>query len=325
MSGLKLCEYFYPQPDSTWSAAKLSGINYATMRLPEDDQFELDNIEHWQTIADRFHSYGLKPLVVEPLPNKLHDVIKLGGENVNKYLEQVTQMLRAMDKMNIRCLCFNFMAGVGWTRTDTLIQERGGALVTGFDVARFEQPTPIRSEEQIWENYWRFIRTVLPAAEKYGVRLALHPDDPPLAKLGDMSRIMGSYKNIRKAIETIPSDYLGLTFCQACYFLMGEDLFKIVPEIKDKIFFIHFRNVNGTPMKFRETFHDNGELPMGKLMQLYYDLGLEVPIRADHVPLYPDEQQGTAGYTAMGKHFAIGYIKGLMECAEIAARKNISC
>ena len=316
MSGLKLCEYFYPQPDSTWSAAKLGGIEYATMRLPEDEQFEFGNVAHWQTLVDRFHSHGLTPLVVEPLPNKLHDVIKLGGENVDECLEQVTKMLHAMDKMNIRCLCFNFMAGVGWTRTDKLIPERGGAFVTGFDAMHFDQYTPMRTEEQIWENYWRFIKSVLPAAEKYGIRLALHPDDPPLARLGDMSRVMISYKNIRKAIETIPSDYLGLTFCQACYHLMGEDLFKVIPEMKEKIFFIHFRNVTGTPAKFRETFHDNGELPMGKLMQLYYDLGLEVPIRPDHVPLYPGEQQAATGYTAVGKHFAIGYIRGLMENAQ---------
>ena len=146
------------------------------------------------------------------------------------------------------------------------------------------------------------------------MRLALHPDDPPLPRLGGVSRIMISYENIRRAVlEVADSPMLGVCLCQACYHIMGEDLFRIVPEMKDKIFFIHFRNVTGTKTDFRETFHDNGELPMARLIALYRDCGLNVPIRVDHVPTMPGETSVNAGYDAIGRLYAIGYLKGLLE------------
>lgn len=322
MSGLQLCEYFYPEYDATWEAAKLCGVERAVMRLPEEPSFDFTNEAHWETVVNRLNSCGLRPVVLEPLPNRLHDEIKRGGPNAEQCLEQAAEMLRVMDRFHIRCLCFNFMAGVGWTRTSRTIPERGNARVTGFDLDQFHEDTPVLTEQQLWQNYWHFLKSLLPYAEKYGVRLALHPDDPPVSPLGNTARIMTSYQNIRKAIDTIPSDFLGVTFCQACYWLMGEDLFQIIPELKEKIFFIHFRNVRGTRQHFQETFHDNGCLPMARLMELYYDLGLSVPIRPDHVPVYPGESEGIAGYTALGKHFALGYLKGLMEEAAVTIEKR---
>ena len=119
---------------------------------------------------------------------------------------------------------------------------------------------------------------------------------------------------VKKAIYDIcPSEMLGVTMCQATYHMMGEDLYKVIPELKDKIFFIHFRNARGNKLCFNETFHDNGELEMGKLLKLYDSLGIDVPIRVDHVPLMAGETQEIAGYTALGRLYAIGYLKGLLE------------
>ena len=74
----------------------------------------------------------------------------------------------------------------------------------------------------MWNNYEYFIKTVIPYAEKYGIQLALHPDDPPLEKLGGVSRIMTSYENINKAINIVNSKNLGVTMCQATYCMMGK-------------------------------------------------------------------------------------------------------
>ena len=101
--------------------------------------------------------------------------------------------------------------------------------------------------------------------------------------------------------------------CQATYLMMGEDLYDVIPKLADKIFFIHFRNAVGNKYKFRETFHDNGLIDMPKIIRLYKKCGIDVPIRVDHVPLMAGETQGTAGYTALGRLFAIGYLKGILE------------
>lgn len=201
---------------------------------------------------------------------------------------------------------------------DKNIPERGGALVTGFDMQDFTPGSHRISEHELWENYTYFLKAVIPEAEKYGIRLALHPDDPPVPKLGDVSRIMISAQNIRKAIYDIyPSDMLGITMCQANYYIMGEDLDRVIREMAEKIFFIHFRNTAGSLQHFRETFHDNGELDMAHLIRLYVELGIDVPIRVDHVPTLVGEDTAVAGYAALGRLFAIGYMKGLLESRQL--------
>ena len=81
----------------------------------------------------------------------------------------------------------------------------------------------------------------------------------------------------------------------------------------DKIFFIHFRNTIGKKTKFRETFHDNGELDMAELIHLYNSLGIDASIRVNHVPLMAGEDNSNPGYTGLGRLFAIGYLKGLLD------------
>jgi mannonate dehydratase len=312
-----LTDYFYPDYDISWEYAKECGVEYGVLRLPETEDFDITSREHWKAVTGRMENFGIRPVVIEPMPNSVHDHIKLGDDKRDQSIEKVIRMLAIMDEMGIRTLCFNFMAQIGWTRTSFDLAERGKALVTGFNIDDFSGGEQTVTEAQLWENYRYFIRAVLPAAEKHGVKLALHPDDPPINPLGNVSRIMISYDNIVRAMEIGNSSNLGVTMCQATYYLMGEDLFAIIPKLRHKIFFIHFRNVRGSKYHFRETFHDNGDLPMGKLIQLYRDLGIDVPVRVDHVPDMGGEKKGrTSGYGFTGRLFAIGYLKGLLEANE---------
>lgn len=309
-----LTDYFRSERDLTWDYAKQCGVEYGVIRLPETSDFDVTDLSHWQAVHKKFTDFGIKPLIIEPMPNHLHDHIKLGDDKRDWATEQVIKMLPIMDRLDIRTVCFNWMAHIGWLRTNASIKERGDALVTGFDINEFEPTDKAITVNQLWDNYEYFIKAVIPYAEKYNIRLALHPDDPPLEKLGDVSRIMISYENIDKAINGIVrSDNLGVTMCQATYHMMGEDLYDIIPKLKDKIFFVHFRNAAGNKYNFRETFHDNGELNMPDLIRLYKRLGVDVPIRVDHVPLMAAEKQETAGYTALGRLYAIGYLKGILE------------
>lgn len=312
-----LTDYFRSPRDLTWDFAKQCGVNHGVIRLPETKDFDLTNVSHWETVHKNFMDFGIKPLIVEPMPNEVHDHIKAGDALRDSSIEKVIKMLPIMDKLDIRCICFNWMAHIGWFRTDSSIVERGGALVTGFDASKFTPTDAKITSKELWVNYEYFLKAVIPYAEKYGIRLALHPDDPPVPRLGDVERIMISYENIKKAIYDIyPSDMLGVTMCQATYHIMGEDLYKVIPELAEKIFFVHFRNTTGHKLSYRETFHDNGEIDMAKMLMLYKKCGVDVPIRVDHVPLMAGEKQEVAGYTAIGRLFAIGYLKGLMQAIE---------
>ncbi|MBE6730740.1 MAG: mannonate dehydratase [Ruminococcaceae bacterium] len=303
--------------DLTWDYAKQCGVNHAVLRLPETDGFDVTNFSHWQTIYKNLNDLEIKPVVIEPMPNYLHNHIKTGDSKRDWAIEQVIKMLPIMDSLDIRTICFNWMAHIGWLRTSESIIERGGSLVTGFDINDFKPTDKSITANELWENYEYFIKAVIPYAEKYNINLALHPDDPPLEKLGDVSRIMISLNNIEKAISGIvESKNLGVTMCQATYYMMGENLYHAIEKLKDKIFFIHFRNAVGNKLSFRETFHDNGELDMANLIRFYNKLGINVPIRVDHVPLFAGETQGVAGYSALGRLYAIGYLKGILEAVE---------
>ncbi len=308
-----LADLFLGRHDLTWDYAKQCGVNHGVIKLPEDGLFDLNDASHWEKLCNDFKAFGIKPLVVEPMPNCLHDHIKIGDDKRDESIEKVIKMLPLMRQQGLTTVCFNFMAHIGWLRTSNNIAERGGALVTGFDIKDFVPCGKAITEEALWKNYEYFIKAVIPYAEKYDIKLALHPDDPPLEKLGDVSRIMVSYENIKKAINIVNSPNLGVTMCQATYLMMGEDLYKIIPELKEKIFFVHFRNARGNKYKFNETFHDNGEIDMAKLIHLYNSLGIDVPIRVDHVPLMANEDNTNPGYTNLGRLFAIGYLKGLLE------------
>lgn len=308
-----LTDYFRSGYDITWDYAKQCGVEYGVIRLPEDASFDITDFSHWEKVYKEFDDFGIKPIVIEPMPNELHDHIKIGDEHRDECIEKVIKMLKYMDKLDIRTICFNWMAHIGWLRTNTSIKERGDALVTGFNIDDFKPIDKKITSDELWDNYSYFIKAVIPYAEKYNVRLALHPDDPPLAKLGDVERIMVSYENIKKAINIVDSPNLGVTMCQATYCMMGEDLYKVIPELADKIFFVHFRNAVGNKFKFRESFHDNGIIEMANIMKLYKQCNVDVPIRVDHVPLMTGEKQETAGYTALGRLYAIGYLKGILE------------
>lgn len=312
-----LTDYFRSEKDLTWDLAKQCGVQHGVIRLPETEAFDLTDKAHWQTVYDNFTAYGIQPLVVEPMPNAIHDHIKAGDALRDESIEKAIKMLPIMRSLGMDMICFNWMAHIGWLRTRADIPERGGAMVTGYAPEEFAPIDAKISEEVLWDNYAYFLKAVIPEAEKYEIKLALHPDDPPVPKLGDVSRIMISAENIKKAIYDIyPSEMLGITMCQANYYIMGEDLDKVITDFAEKIFFVHFRNTTGNINAFRETFHDNGDLDMAHLIRLYKRLGIDVPVRVDHVPTLKGEDTQVAGYAALGRLFAIGYLKGILDAVE---------
>ena len=312
-----LTDYFRSKKDATWDYAIQSGVKHGVIRLPEDDDFDLTNKSHWKTVYDRFTNFGITPVIIEPMPNCVHDHIKAGDSLRDESIEKVIKMLPIMKDLHIDKICFNFMAHVGWTRTSNKVPERGGAFVTEFNLDDYTPCDKAITQKELWNNYEYFIKAVIPHCEKNGIILALHPDDPPLERLGNVERIFTNRENIKKALYSIVnSDYLGLTMCQANFFIMGENLTEVIEEFAKKIQFVHFRNTTGNPTHFRETFHDNGDIDMVDIMRTYVRNGIDVPIRVDHVPTMAGEDSKFAGYDSMGRLFAIGYLKGILQACQ---------
>ena len=313
-----ISDYLRSEPDITWEIALQSGVRHGVIRLPEDGKFDYGDRAHWESLCKRFTDFGITPVAVEPMPNELHDHIKAGDEKRDESIEKAISMFPHMRAVGIDTICFNWMAHIGWLRTSTEYPERGGAKVTEFNLADFKPAEAKITADELWRNYGYFVKAVVPEAEKYGIKLALHPDDPPIPRLGDVERIMISKANIKKAVYGIVnSDSLGITMCQANYFIMGENLEETIREFADKIYLVHFRNTTGEPNHFRETFHDNGDINMAKLMRIYIRNGVNVPIRVDHVPTMAGEISTVPGYDAMGRLFAIGYLKGIVDAIEL--------
>ena len=196
---------------------------------------------------------------------------------------------------------------------------RGGALVTGYDHSLMvDGPLTeygVISEESQWENLKWFLERIVPVAEEANVKLAMHPDDPPLSPIRGLGRIMRSIENYQRLLDMAPSPVNGIALCQGNFTLMTDDLPGAIHHFgaQNKIFFVHFRDVRGTPEKFVETFHDDGKTDMLACMKAYRDVGYEGVCRPDHVPTMEGDRNDRPGYSSIGRLFAIGYLKGLRE------------
>jgi mannonate dehydratase len=224
-----------------------------------------------------------------------------------------------MGALKIPVWCYEWMPVFNWTRTSTTVPTRGGALATAYDndLMRNAPLTEfgVVSEERLWENLKYFLEKVVPVAEQANVKLAMHPDDPPLSPIRGLGRIMRSIDNYQRLLDLAPSPVNGIAFCQGNFTLMTDDLPGVIRHFgnQKKIFFAHFRDVRGTPEKFVETFHDDGKTDMVACMRAYRDIGFEGVLRPDHVPTMEGDSNDNPSYSSIGRLFAIGYIKGLRE------------
>jgi len=273
-------------------------------------------------IKEEYQAAGLTIAGVESHPVPA-EKIKLGLSGRDEEIENYRSAVAALGEVGIPMVCYNFMAGLGWYRTKVDVPERGGALTSEFDYREAEKLGPTQwgevGEDKIWDNLEYFQKAVIPVAEKAGVKMALHPDDPPISPLRGIGRILTSAANYRRVLNIVPSPVNGITFCQANFKLMGEDIAALAQEwcSGKKIFFVHFRDVEGTREHFRETFHDNGPTDMARMLQIYQDYGFDGPMRPDHAPTLEGESNDNPGYAMAGKILAIGYMKGIMNALHI--------
>jgi mannonate dehydratase len=322
--GMKLALMLRPENPETWVLARQIGVNHAIVPLSKElEKVTRDKyLDTLTKIKTAYEAAGLTIAGVESHPVAA-ERIKLGLPGRDEEIANYCAVIEALGKLGIPMCCYNFMAGIGWYRTRVDIPERGGALASEFD-NRFAEEQGLTewgkiSEEKIWDNLTYFLKRIIPVAEKANVKMALHPDDPPLSPLRGIGRILTSGEAFRRVLQIVPSPVNGIAFCQANFKLMGEDVEALVREFsgQGKIFFVHLRDVRGTREHFYETFHDNGPTDMAKMLKLYHEVGFRGPIRPDHAPTLADESNERPGYAMKGKVFAIGYMKGMTEAMNI--------
>ncbi len=315
---IEIAEYLPPNHSSLWDMVLQCGVSKVVGAMDLDAPSGAEAPWSYTSLLRAKNAYadhGFELVVLESRPPL--DKAKLGLPGRDEEIAAVCELISNMGLLGIEVWCYEWMPVMNWMRTSTTIRSRGGALVTGYDHSQMSK-APLTeygevSEEQLWDNLRYFLEQVIPVAETAGVKLAMHPDDPPLSPIRGLARIMRSVENFERLLELIPSPMNGITLCQGNFTLMTDDLPAVIQKFADKIFFVHMRDVAGVPEKFQETFHDAGKTDMVACMRAYRDIGYDGVLRPDHVPTMAGDDNENAGYSAIGRLFAIGYLKGIRE------------
>lgn len=320
---MKLATVLTPLSDENLQLAAQCGVTDLV------DRYRGSRVADLVEAQKRCEHFGLRLSVIEgylPL-----EQIKLGNDD-GRELDALKQLIRSMGEAGIPILCYNFMAGTDWVRTQLDVRERADARVTAFNLADAQraillghdsaEPHQVASEdgitaEALWDNLERLLQELIPVAEQSNVILAMHPDDPPLPEFQGKARIMNRVENFERLMRLVASPNNAICFCQGTFAEIGVDLPATIRRLGPHIRYVHFRDIRGTAESFVETFHDNGPTDMAACMRAYREIGFEGPIRPDHVPQLVGEEDGDPGYTMLGRLFAYGYLRGLMQATEV--------
>jgi mannonate dehydratase len=313
---IRLAMVAVPPNDQHLSAIRQIGVEHLVQYDMSNAPSKYDDIEELVLRARRF---GLDVPVVEAGP--AIDAIVLGKPGAAEQIGLWQRQIPMLARLGVKVICYNFMPQVSVDamviRTSFDIPTRGGALTSGFRLADVGPATMPHSEtaistEAMWRNLERFLDAVIPVAEKEGVILAMHPDDPPLTPLCGLNRIMSEVASFERLLAFSSSPANGFTLCIGCFSELGADIIGLIRRHGPRIPFVHFRNISGTLENFIETFPDEGDVDLPGIMAELMHSGIDAYIRPDHAPLLATDATDTDGYGFHGHLFTLGYMRGLM-------------
>ena len=316
----------------------VDGIVSAVYDVPVGEVWPVENI---QKLKAKIESHGLKFEVVESVP--VHEDIKLGKPTRDRLIANYCQTLRNLAPCGVKVVCYNFMPVFDWTRTTLEMELPDGSKTLGFDVKTVNQIDPSEGiqlpgwdasykpeelkallaeyakidEEKLWSHLEYFLHRVIPVAKEVGIKMAMHPDDPPRPIFG-LPRIVKNREDLARllAIEDTPEN--GLTLCSGSLGASCQnDIAAMVREFagKGRIHFAHLRNVKNDPSgDFYETGHrsEDGSLDMAEIVRAYYEAGFDGYARPDHGRMIWGET-GKPGYGLYDRALGAVYLNGLWE------------
>lgn len=315
----------------------MSGIVSAVYSTPVGEVWPEETIA---ALKQQAETNGLAFEVVESVP--VHEEIKLGGKDAPRLIENYCENVRRLGRAGVKVICYNFMPVFDWLRSElkrphpdgsnslaydhrTVLQMNpaaGGLSLPGWDesysvsglkalLKRYEAV----DEETLWKNLTVFLKAVVPVAEESGVKMAIHPDDPPWGMFG-LPRIVTCEENLSRLLSIVDSEANGLTFCTGSLGANPEnDLPRMIRAFAKRIHFVHLRNILLTGERcFEETAHPSscGSLDMYAIVKALWDSGFDGYVRPDHGRMIWGEE-GRPGYGLYDRALGASYILGLWE------------
>jgi len=300
---------------------KQCGCNDVLLNTPDLPGTERWEYEDLKALRERAESGGLRLMCLENVPVAFYDCIMLGLPGRERQLENMQATVRHMGRAGIPILGYHWMPNSVW-RTDRAIPIRGGAISNGFVLAQADTGLThgrAYTEEELWANYDWYLDRMLPVCEEAGVRMALHPDDPPVPSLGGIPRLFRNFDNFARAMERHPSPMHGLDFCHGCWSEMrgGAGVLEAIRYFgeRGRLFYVHLRDVVGTADDFTEVFLGDGNCDPVVVMRTLRDSGFRGFIIDDHVPAMVNDTP----WCHRGRAWSTGYLQALLRAVHTPA------
>jgi mannonate dehydratase len=306
------------------------GVTHICSTQPSTKLDEAWSVEGLTRLKERVASFGIE-LEAVPLPMASsyitkadYPAIMLGkSPERDRNIDDVCKMIENCGRAGIATVKYN-MSILGVVRTGRT-PGRGRSTYSTFnyeeskDKSTLTEAGPV-SSEMMWERITYFLKRVVPVAEQNKVRMACHPHDPGMPEpqgYRGVHRVLGSVDGLKKFLSIEESPYHGLNFCQGTVSEMlphpATQIFDVIRYFgkRKKIFNVHFRNITGGFLNFRETFPDCGDVNMLEAVRVYKEVGYDGMLMPDHVPVIPGDEGGRQAFA-----FAFGYIRALMQAAD---------
>lgn len=320
--------------EDTLRALAAFGVTEICSALPSprfDDHWTVDGLTR---LRKHVESFGIR-LAMVPLPLSSRPIARAENPNLllgksperDREIEQIRTMIRNAAKAGIPAVKYNLTL-LGVVRTEPTAG-RGGARYSTFVYERAKQDPPLTEagrvgEAEYWDRITYFLERVVPVAEESKVRIACHPQDPGMPKgkgYRGIETVLGSVEGLKRFVEIQASPYHGLNFCQGTVSEMlekpGEQIYDVIRYFgeRGKIFNVHFRNIQGGFLNFRESFPDDGDVDMLRALRTYRDAGYQGMIMPDHVPAIDVEEGRQRAFA-----YAFGYIQALLQVVNSETR-----
>ncbi len=286
--------------------------------VPGETRWELNDLIK---LRNQVESHGLHLEALENVPGNFYDQVILGGPKRDEQIENMIYTVRNIARAGIPIFGYNWMPSSVW-RTSAHTRNRGGSLVTSYDHKQHEDAPFTHgreySREELWENLEHWVRIITPVAEEEGVRIGIHPDDPPVDSVGGIPRLLNGFDAYKRLTEIVDSPSNAIEFCQGTFSEMkdaaGEGIYDMIRYFgeRQKILYVHFRNVSNPGDAFHEEFINTGHVDMVRAIRLYKEIGFDGVLVNDHVP----HTIGDTTWGHRGRAYANGYIQALMDVVD---------